>query len=312
MVSELRRRGQVGGAHAARWSSWISPPRTLRRRILAAVGSAISAMEGYSRGRPYSTKCAESRRAYVKGGDSVQEKQAGQLAVLVTDFRVRKRSVAGAARMCDLGGASASVVEGQAHLGCESLVGREVVAGPLVVSQCSVDQRPDVVAVDPVLREFRAPAGLVTDCAPGVRRSASRRTPCMRFPRTRLSDVLHRRRSAGARQGWKGLGAMTGPHTVISPRLSAPDAVLRGTGPAPRPSFSRTARRRTSPVIFTASCTTWRVTRSNYAVTASRLTSKTRQYAELAGLEPLVRVWSAGDFAPRLKPDRVPARSATG
>ncbi len=42
----------------------------------------------------------------------------------------------------------------------------------------------------------------------------------MRFSRTRLSDVLHRRRSAGARQGLKGLGAMTVPHKVTSPRLS--------------------------------------------------------------------------------------------
>src|SRR6266481_1471124 len=31
MVSELRRRGQVGAAHAARWYSWISPARTLPR-----------------------------------------------------------------------------------------------------------------------------------------------------------------------------------------------------------------------------------------------------------------------------------------
>ena len=42
----------------------------------------------------------------------------------------------------------------------------------------------------------------------------------MRFSRTRLSDVLHRRRSAVAFQGRKGLGAMTVPHKVISPRLS--------------------------------------------------------------------------------------------
>ena len=44
--------------------------------------------------------------------------------------------------------------------------------------------------------------------------------PCRRFSRTRLSDVLHRRRSAGARQSRKGRGAMTVPHKVISPRLS--------------------------------------------------------------------------------------------
>jgi hypothetical protein len=74
IASELRRRGQGGDAPAARWSSWISPPRTLRRRILAAVRSAISAMDGYSPGHPYRRKCAESRRVYVKGGDSVQKK----------------------------------------------------------------------------------------------------------------------------------------------------------------------------------------------------------------------------------------------
>jgi len=48
MASELRRRGQVGADHAARWYSWISPARTVPRRILAAVRSAISAMEGNS------------------------------------------------------------------------------------------------------------------------------------------------------------------------------------------------------------------------------------------------------------------------
>ena len=42
----------------------------------------------------------------------------------------------------------------------------------------------------------------------------------MRFSRTRLSDVLHRRRSAVAFQGRKGLGAMTVPHKVINPRCS--------------------------------------------------------------------------------------------
>ena len=32
--------------------------------------------------------------------------------------------------------------------------------------------------------------------APGIQRCASRRTPCMRFSRTRLTDVLHRTHSA--------------------------------------------------------------------------------------------------------------------
>ena len=51
--------------------------------------------------------------------------------------------------------------------------------------------------------------------------------PCMRFSRTRLSDVLHRRRSAGARQGRNGLGAMTVPHKVIRPKLSGDPQVTR-------------------------------------------------------------------------------------
>jgi hypothetical protein len=44
--------------------------------------------------------------------------------------------------------------------------------------------------------------------------------PCMRFSRTRLTDVFHRRCSTGARQGRFGLGAMTVPLREISPRLS--------------------------------------------------------------------------------------------
>jgi hypothetical protein len=44
--------------------------------------------------------------------------------------------------------------------------------------------------------------------------------PCMRFSRTRLTDVLHRRCSTGARQGRFGLGAITVPLREISPRLS--------------------------------------------------------------------------------------------
>src|SRR5512142_1418098 len=49
----------------------------------------------------------------------------------------------------------------------------------------------------------------------------------MRFSRTRLSDVLHRRRPAGASQDRNGLGAMTVPHKVISPRLSGDPQVTR-------------------------------------------------------------------------------------
>jgi hypothetical protein len=45
----------------------------------------------------------------------------------------------------DLGGAGAPVVEGQAHLGGELLVDREVVVGPFVMRQCLVDQGSDVV-----------------------------------------------------------------------------------------------------------------------------------------------------------------------
>jgi hypothetical protein len=44
--------------------------------------------------------------------------------------------------------------------------------------------------------------------------------PCMRFSRTRLTDVLHRRCSTGARQDRLGLGAMTVPLREISLRLS--------------------------------------------------------------------------------------------
>ena len=45
--------------------------------------------------------------------------------------------------------------------------------------------------------------------------------PCMRFSRTRLSDVLHRRHSAHfPRQALWGLGATTVPERLISPRRS--------------------------------------------------------------------------------------------
>src|ERR1700751_5701593 len=55
------------------------------------------------------------------GGDGA----VGQLGVLVPDVGVGKVPVAGTARVYDLGTASAPVVERQAHLGCELLVGRE-------------------------------------------------------------------------------------------------------------------------------------------------------------------------------------------
>ena len=44
--------------------------------------------------------------------------------------------------------------------------------------------------------------------------------PCMRFSRTRLTDVLHRRRPACPRQGRKGLGGMTVPSRMIRPMWS--------------------------------------------------------------------------------------------
>jgi hypothetical protein len=44
-----------------------------------------------------------------------------------------------------LGGAGAPVVEGQAHLGGELLVDRELVVGSFVMRQCLVDQGSDVV-----------------------------------------------------------------------------------------------------------------------------------------------------------------------
>jgi hypothetical protein len=45
--------------------------------------------------------------------------------------------------------------------------------------------------------------------------------PCMRFSRTRLTDVLHRRCLVGARQCRFGLGATTIPLREIRPRLFA-------------------------------------------------------------------------------------------
>ena len=44
--------------------------------------------------------------------------------------------------------------------------------------------------------------------------------PCVRFSRTRLTDVLHRRCSAGARQARLGLGATMIPLRETSPNVS--------------------------------------------------------------------------------------------
>ena len=44
--------------------------------------------------------------------------------------------------------------------------------------------------------------------------------PCVRFSRTRLTDVLHRKCSTGARQGWLGLGATMIPLRLIRPNAS--------------------------------------------------------------------------------------------
>jgi len=44
--------------------------------------------------------------------------------------------------------------------------------------------------------------------------------PCVRFSRTRLTDVLHRRCSTGARQGRLGLGATMIPLRLIRPNAS--------------------------------------------------------------------------------------------
>ncbi len=45
--------------------------------------------------------------------------------------------------------------------------------------------------------------------------------PCMRFSRTRLTDVVHRRHSAVPRQSLPGLGATTIPPRLIRPSWSA-------------------------------------------------------------------------------------------
>ena len=59
---------------------------------------------------------------------------------------------------------SPPVAEGQAHLGCEPLVDREVVVGPFVVSRCSVDEGPDVIAVNTALRELVDEHVAVEEC----------------------------------------------------------------------------------------------------------------------------------------------------
>jgi hypothetical protein len=78
---------------------------------------------------------------------------AGQLAEFAADLGVGERPVAGAARMADFRGVLAPVVERQPDLGCEAFVGREMVIGPLMVRQRAVNERPDIIAVDPLARE---------------------------------------------------------------------------------------------------------------------------------------------------------------
>ena len=66
----------------------------------------------------------------------------GSAGVLVTDVHVRKVPVAGAARVYDLRGTRASVVQGPAHLGRRLLVDREVVVHLFVMRERLVDQGP--------------------------------------------------------------------------------------------------------------------------------------------------------------------------
>ena len=73
--------------------------------------------------------------------------------------------------------------------------------------------------------------------------------PCMRFSRTRLTDVLHRWRSACPRQGRKGLGGMTVPSRMIRPRRSGDSS----TWVMPHPQ----ARRRL-PFFDSHSASRWR------------------------------------------------------
>src|SRR5580692_10227638 len=90
----------------------------------------------------------DAKDGFFDGGLAVGSDDAVcQLGVLSPDVCVGQGPVAGTARVDDLGGAGAAVGEGQAHLGGELLVDREVVVGPFAVRQCLVDQGPDVIAV---------------------------------------------------------------------------------------------------------------------------------------------------------------------
>ena len=65
------------------------------------------------------------------GGLAIRQRRSavGQLGVLVTDLRVRKVPVTGTRGCTTLAAASGPVVEGQAYLGGEPLVYREIVVG---------------------------------------------------------------------------------------------------------------------------------------------------------------------------------------
>src|SRR5260370_10540410 len=58
-VSDLQCHGWAGGYHAARSYSWISPPKTFRRRISAVVRSVIAAvvMSPQSGGSRFRARC---------------------------------------------------------------------------------------------------------------------------------------------------------------------------------------------------------------------------------------------------------------
>jgi len=58
--------------------------------------------------------------------------------------------------------------------------------------------------------------------------------PCVRFSRTRLTDVLHRRCSTGARQARLGLGATTTPLRLIRPKRF-PEAITHRLSVAATP-----------------------------------------------------------------------------
>ena len=63
IVSDLQRWGWADDSHAARSYSWISPPRTLRRRIRAVAGSVTGAagMSSQSGGRRFLARCGRCR-----------------------------------------------------------------------------------------------------------------------------------------------------------------------------------------------------------------------------------------------------------